>query len=146
MYCFADQVKQGSGRTILTSIRALHTASRVPSVRHLFGRDITLSFCIPPNICLDVSRTLSFTGRFLSQLLLFSGDRCSDDDDDDDESIEKRNSSSSLRREPSSTRTLKWPGRSRVQISCNTSGAHHVQRAVCHVTRRDSSATKFNSV
>ena len=30
---------------------------------------------------------------------------------------------SSLRRETSPTRTLKWPGRSHVQITCNTSSA-----------------------
>ena len=33
---------------------------------------------------------------------------------------------SSVRREPSSTRTLKWPGRNRVQITCNTFSAYHV--------------------
>ena len=36
----------------------------------------------------------------------------------------------SLRREPSPTRTLKWPGRNLVQISCNTSSAFHVQHAL----------------
>ena len=36
----------------------------------------------------------------------------------------------SLRSEPSPTRTLKWPGRNRVQITCNTSSAYHVQHAV----------------
>ena len=39
----------------------------------------------------------------------------------------------SLRREQSPTRTLKLPGRSRVQITCNTSGASRVQFAACHV-------------
>ena len=34
---------------------------------------------------------------------------------------------SSQRREPSPTRTLKWPWRNRVQITCNTSSAYHVQ-------------------
>ena len=34
---------------------------------------------------------------------------------------------SSQRRELSPTRTLKWPGRNRVQIKCNTSSAYHVQ-------------------
>ena len=37
---------------------------------------------------------------------------------------------SSLRREPSPTRTLKWPGRNRVQITCNASSAYHVQHVV----------------
>ena len=31
-----------------------------------------------------------------------------------------------------------------VQITCNTSSTYHVQLAVCHVVRRDSSATKFD--
>ena len=47
---------------------------------------------------------------------------------------------------PSPTRSLKWPGRNRVQITCNTSGAYHVQHVVCHVLRRDSSAIKFERV
>ena len=29
-----------------------------------------------------------------------------------------------------------------MQITCNTSGAHHVQHVVCHTVRRDSSAIK----
>ena len=62
--------------------------------------------------------------------------------------IERRNSRfftiSSLRRELSPTRMLKWPGRDRVQIMCNTSSAYHVQHAVCHFVRRDSSAIKFD--
>ena len=52
----------------------------------------------------------------------------------------------SLRRELSPTRTLKWSGRNRVQITCNTSGAYHVQHVVCHVVRRDSSAIKIDRV
>ena len=39
---------------------------------------------------------------------------------------------SSQRREPSPTRTLKWPGRNRVQITCNTSSAYRVQVS-CYV-------------
>ena len=53
---------------------------------------------------------------------------------------------SSLRRELSPTRTLLWPGRNRVQITCNTSGAYHVQHVVCDVVPRDSSAIKFDRV
>ena len=53
---------------------------------------------------------------------------------------------SSLRRELSPTRTLKWPGRNRAQITCNTSRAYHVQHVVCHLVRRDSSAIKFDRV
>ena len=41
---------------------------------------------------------------------------------------------SSLRREQSPTRTLKWPGHSRVQITCNTSIAYHVQHVVLRAT------------
>ena len=37
---------------------------------------------------------------------------------------------SSLRGELSPTRTLKWPGRNRVKITCNTSGAYHVQHVL----------------
>ena len=37
---------------------------------------------------------------------------------------------SSLCCEPSPTRTLKWPGRKRVQITYNTSSAYHVQHIV----------------
>ena len=74
------------------------------------------------------------------------------DDDDDDNRTERRDSIffsltiSSLRRELSPTRTLKWPGRNRVQITCNTSGAHHVQRVVCHWVRKDSSDIEFDRV
>ena len=41
---------------------------------------------------------------------------------------------SSLRRKLSPTRTLKWPGRNRVQITCNTSSAYHVQHVVLCAT------------
>ena len=53
---------------------------------------------------------------------------------------------SSLRRELSPTRTLKWPRHNRVKITCHTSSAYHVQRVVCHLVRRDSSAIKFDRV
>ena len=66
------------------------------------------------------------------------------------DSIEKRNSRfftiSSLRRKLSPTCTLKWPGCNCVQITCNTSGAYHVQHVMCHLVRRDSSAIKFDRV
>ena len=65
-----------------------------------------------------------------------------DDDDDDDDNnnnnnrIERCNSRffnfSSLRRKLSPTRTLKWPGRNRVQIMCNTSSAYHANMS-CYV-------------
>ena len=41
---------------------------------------------------------------------------------------------SSQRREPSPTRTLKWPGRNRVQITRNTSSAYHVRHVVLRAT------------
>ena len=41
---------------------------------------------------------------------------------------------SSQRRELSLTRTLKWPRRNRVQITCNTSSAYHVQHVVLRAT------------
>ena len=41
---------------------------------------------------------------------------------------------------------LKWPRRNRVQITCNTPSAYHVQRVVCHLVRRDSSAFKFDRI
>ena len=40
----------------------------------------------------------------------------------------------SLCREPSPTRTLKWPRHNRVQIMCNTSSAYHVQPVVLRAT------------
>ena len=52
--------------------------------------------------------------------------------------IPRRNSRfctiSSLNRELSPIRTLKWPGRDRVQITCNTSSAYHVQHVVLCAT------------
>ena len=39
---------------------------------------------------------------------------------------------SSQRRELSPTHTLKWPGRNRVQITCNTSNTYHMQVS-CYV-------------
>ena len=55
---------------------------------------------------------------------------------------------SSQRRELSPTRTLKWPGRNRVQITCSTWSAYPVQVSyvTCHLVRRDSSAIKFDRV
>ena len=41
---------------------------------------------------------------------------------------------SSQRRELSPTRTLKWPRRNRVQITCNTLSAYHVQHVVLCAT------------
>ena len=53
---------------------------------------------------------------------------------DNNNRIQKRNSRffiiSSLHHEPSPTRTLKWPGRNCVQITCNTLSAYRVQHVV----------------
>ena len=67
-----------------------------------------------------------------------------DDDDDDDNNnnnnnnrIQRRSSrflTISLRHQLSPTRTLKSPGRNRVQITCNTSSANHVQHVVLRAT------------
>ena len=69
--------------------------------------------------------------------------------DDNNNRIERHNprffTISSLRRGLPATRSLRWPGRNRLQITCNASGAHHVQY-VCHMVRRDSSAIKFDRV
>ena len=61
--------------------------------------------------------------------------------DNDNNRIERRNSIfflfftiSSLRREPSPRRTLRWSGRNRVQITCNTSSVYHVQHVVLRAT------------
>ena len=53
---------------------------------------------------------------------------------------------SSQCRELSPTRTLKWPGRNHVQITCNTSNAYHMQVSCTHLVRRDSSAIKFDRI
>ena len=57
---------------------------------------------------------------------------------DDNNRIQRLNSRfftiSSLRHELSPTRTLKWPERNRVQITCNTPNAYHVQHVVLRAT------------
>ena len=47
---------------------------------------------------------------------------------------------SSQRRELSPERTLKWPRRNRVQITCNTSSAYHVLHVVLRATRYEGTA------
>ena len=44
------------------------------------------------------------------------------------------------------TDTLKRPGYSRVQITCNTSSTYHMQHVVYHMAQRNSSAIKFDRV
>ena len=55
-----------------------------------------------------------------------------------------------MRRESPPTRILKWPGRNRVQITCNTSSAYHVQHVVLRATWYEGTAqllsmTEFKS-
>ena len=61
---------------------------------------------------------------------------------------ERRNSRfftiSSLRREPSPTRTLNWPERNRVQITCNKSSAYHVQHVLLRATWYKGTAQLLN--
>ena len=67
-----------------------------------------------------------------------------------DNRIQRRNSRcftiSSLHREPSPTRTLNWPGRSRVQNTCNTSSAYHVQHVVLRATWYEGTAQLLSLV
>ena len=62
--------------------------------------------------------------------------------------IQRRNSRfftiSSLHRELSRTRTFKWPGCNRVQITCNTSSAYRVQHVVLRVTWYEGTAQLFS--
>ena len=51
---------------------------------------------------------------------------------------------SSLRRELSPTRTLEWPECIRVQITCNTSSAYHVQHVVLRATWYEGTAQLLN--
>ena len=44
------------------------------------------------------------------------------------------------------TTTSTYAQVAKAQIRCNTSNAYHVQRVVCHLVRRDSSAIKFHRV
>ena len=65
--------------------------------------------------------------------------------------IQRRKSSffftnSSLRWELSPSRTLKWPGRNRVQITCNTSSAYHAQHFVLRATWYEGPAINFDSL
>ena len=72
------------------------------------------------------------------------------DDDDKKKKKKKKNripwrisrflTISSQRPELTPTRTLKWPGRNRVQIMCNTSSAYHVQHGVLLATWNEGKA------
>ena len=46
----------------------------------------------------------------------------------------------------SPTCMLMWPGRNRVRITCNASGAYHVKHVIYHMVQMDSSAIEFDRV
>ena len=127
--------------------------SRVTSVA--LATSVTMAPCPPPPPC--SSREEQSSGEEEEE------DDGGDDDDDansvvvvlhdnnDNNNLTERHKSSnftisSLRCELSQTRTLKRPGRSRVQITLNTPSAYHVEHVVCHVVRKKSSAIKFSRV
>ena len=67
---------------------------------------------------------------------------------DNNNRIERPNSRFFFLQSP--TRTLKWPGRNRVQITCNTSSAYNVQHVMLRATWYEGTAqllslTEFNS-
>ena len=63
---------------------------------------------------------------------------------------ERRNSRfvaiSSLRHKLSPTRALKWPGHNRVQVTCSTSSAYHVQHVMIHAMWYEGTAIQFDRV
>ena len=71
-------------------------------------------------------------------------------DNNNNNCIERRSSRfltiSSLRRELSPTRTLKWPRRNRMQRTCKTSSAYHVQHVMCHLFALSEPAVPTKSV
>ena len=73
-----------------------------------------------------------------------NNNNCDDDDDDDlndnhhhhhhNDDNDDGDDDNNDNRELYPTRTLKWPGRNLVQITCNTSSAYQVQHVVLHAT------------
>ena len=57
-----------------------------------------------------------------------------EEEEEDKKNCVERRKSRSLLRDLSPTLKLNWPGNNRVQIKCNTSGAHHVQHFVLRAT------------
>ena len=93
----------------------------------------------------DVLRLTSFifvhTFRYIILLEKYKNNNNNNDNNNNNNNnnnnrIERRYSRfftiSSQRCELSPTRTLKWPRRNCVQITCNTSSAYHVQHVVLH--------------
>ena len=88
-----------------------------------------------PSQCLSLSRRTPFDNG---------------DNNNDDIRTERRNSRC-LQSSHCATNCLQHvrssgPGRIRVKITCKTSSTCHVQHAVCHLVRRDSSAFKSDRV
>ena len=85
------------------------------------------------------SAKMSFfhTNRLVGLVVKASASRAEDNNNNNNH-IQRRYSrfftSSSQRHELSPTRMLKWPRRNRMQITCNTSGAYHMQRVVLRAT------------
>ena len=96
-------------------------------------------------VALNKLLSLSLTDMYIStqthnKCLIFRGFSCdqlhnnNNSDNNNSNHIQRRNSRfftvSSLRSELSPIHTLKWPGRNRVQIVCNTLSAHHMLHVV----------------
>ena len=94
------------------------------------------------------------TGHAWQCVPRFSGSRVIYDNNNNNNNnnncIQRRSSRFStislLRHELSPNRTLKWRRHNSVKIKCNTPKVYHVQRVVCHLVWRDSSAIKFDRV
>ena len=130
-----------------------HATECAPTNNDATTTTTTITVTIIIIIIIIIITTTTIRVTMIILMMMIDGDdddEDDDDDDDDDDRIERRISRfltiSSLRRELFPVGTLKWPGRNRVQITCNTSNAYHVQRTVCHVLRKDSSAIKSGGV
>ena len=97
-----------------------------------------------------VASLLKANGKYCGCAQIIQTEAYQRNNNNNDNRIERHNSRflaiSSLRHELSPTRTLKWPGRNHVQITCNTPDAYHLHPAVFHLVRRDSSAVKLDRV
>ena len=137
----------GPNTRTLPTVLLTPSASKAADMAHL---------CVPQNQALGVCRgfvpDIQICGTHgrtdLVNATIISN--AEEEEDDNDNCIQRRSSRcftiSSLCRELSPTRTFKWPWHNRVKVTCNTSNAYHVQRVVCHLVRRDSSAIEFDRV
>ena len=131
--------KQSLGTPVFTSSRPAHVRACPPTL------------LLP---CFGSHKTKSLTTLFLllqqwptnlrRLSLITRDDRAAQSHTGEPRDLEKKNriqrrysrffTISSQRRELSPARTLKWPRRNRVQITCNTSSAYHVQHVVLRAT------------